>query len=424
MRQPIENVTPLRAVEPPLGLYFRPAHNDHRALGDIVASGAPKITGAVISASLVKRQAELRSYLAHQRVDAVLDPMALELATPGGWERDALRELPWAGDQQHDFATMAKRGVEALANPIGEFALTNGFSAVLAPTHFIDGVDDPWWHFDLAAARRLRRELDDGGGADIPIFYRVATSRKTLIDPAQRSSMVRALRDLEIDAVWLCVHPVNKNSGASVLATYLDICGDLAETKVPLVAERAGFLGLSLLGFNAVGGAETGLTVGESFDANRLINPPAKREDENAFSAGPRVYIERLGTFLSRKEAAAFFALKGVKSRFACQRRGCCKSPEDMIANAKRHFVFSRGAQVAHLDSIPAHLRPEQWLDHVRQASDDAAFAARIDGKRFESHQRVLGGWRDMLAKRLEQGDVARSVRSARGARLPRRKSA
>jgi hypothetical protein len=232
------------------------------------------------------------------------------------------------------------------------------------------------------------------------------------------------MRELEVDALWVRMHPINKTSGASVLSGCLDICAALAEANLPLVAERAGYLGLCLLGFNAVGGVETGLTIGEGFDVTRLLRPAPKRDDDEAFAAGPRVYVERLGMFLSLKDAKAFFERKGTRSRFACQRRGCCRSPDDMVKDPKRHFVFSRGAQVDHLDRMPAHLRPELWLDEVRQASDDAAFAARLDAKRFEPHQRVLGGWRDMLAKRIEQGNVLRSVRPARGARITRRKSA
>ena len=126
-----EKVALLRAVEPPLGLYFRPGHSDHRALANILAAGASKMSGVVVDASLVRRQSDLRSDLEH---------------------------------------------------------------------------------------------------------------------------------------LWVRMHPINKSSGASVLSGCLDICAELAEANLPLVAERAGFLGLCLLGFNAVGGVETGLTIGEGFD--------------------------------------------------------------------------------------------------------------------------------------------------------------
>src|SRR5262249_26083411 len=150
-------------------------------------------------------------------------------------------------------------------------------------------------------------------------------------DPAHRRSLAARLRDLEIDAIWLCVHPVNARASANILKSYLDLCRDMAEARVPLVAERTGYLGLTLLGFNAVGGIESGVSAGDSFDANRWTRPPRRDSDRPPFSPSPRVYIDRLGVFLSVDDAQKFFNARGMRRRFACQDRPCCRTPEDMV---------------------------------------------------------------------------------------------
>jgi hypothetical protein len=76
----------LRAVEDPCGLYFRAGRNDDTTVMQVLATGAPRISGVVLAAPLEKRQQEMRFELSRRGAETVLDPLALELATAGGWE--------------------------------------------------------------------------------------------------------------------------------------------------------------------------------------------------------------------------------------------------------------------------------------------------------------------------------------------------
>jgi hypothetical protein len=402
----------LRAVEP-IGLYFRPGRNDHTALLQALAIGGPGFTGAVLDASLAARHGDLLADLKQRRMRAVLDPMVMELATAGGWERKALQTLPWAGSTMHTPETFDS---VAVADAIAQFVTEKDYSAVLAPTHYVNGVDEPWWRTDRASTRELRHRLDAAGHTDLPIYYRLAIPRRALMDTDQRRAIVAHLSQLDVDAVWLCVHPVSANASASILKSYLEFCRDLQSIGIALVAERTGSLGLTLLGFNAVGGVESGVTLGEGFDANRLIRPPARRLDGVAFSPAPRVYIEQLGIFMDKDAARAFFGARGMRRRFACQDRPCCRTPEDMIRDPRRHFLYTKAQQVVRLGRVPPHNRPTVHLDAIRQASDDAMHAARVD-KKFEAEQRRLGDWRLMLAGVVERNEYARSVVANTGIR-------
>src|SRR5258708_16318362 len=106
----------LRTVQP-LSLYFRPGYGDHTSLLKILASGPPPFRGAVLSAALEDRHEELRLQLSSRSLEAVLDPMAMELAAPGGWERATLRRLTWAGNDMHTPLPIANRGPASLADP-------------------------------------------------------------------------------------------------------------------------------------------------------------------------------------------------------------------------------------------------------------------------------------------------------------------
>jgi hypothetical protein len=225
-----------------------------------------------------------------------------------------------------------------------------------------------------------------------------------------------------VDAVWLALHPVAANSGASVLVSYLDLCRALGRARVPLVGEHTGFLGLSLLGLNAVGGIESGITFGERFDMGNLLRKPRDGE-RKAFATQPRVYIDKLGTFLDRKDAERFLAERGAKRRFGCQDQPCCRSPEDMIKEPRRHFLYARAREVADLARVPAEARPTVLLDSIREASDGALQAARIDA-RFAKDQVRLGDWREALAKRVQAREhPAATIALGRG-RFRRRKIA
>lgn len=415
----------LRIADPPLGLYFRPGRNDHTSLLQALSAGPPPFQGAALDASLERRQRELRLQLENRHHEAILDPMALELATPGGWERDSLRALEWAGKRRHVPALFTGSGIAELADPIAKFAAEKRYSAVLAPSHYLEGVDDPWWKIDRRAARRLRLQLDANGRADMPVYYRLAVSRQTLIDREQRFAIVAALGALEIDAVWLCLHPVSSRSGPMVVRSYLELCRDLAAAGVPLVAERTGYLGLALLGMNAVGGIESGITLGQGFNANRLLSP-ARRDDDAGpvFGPQPRVYLERLGVTLSRAEAKEFFAQRGMKRRFACQDRQCCRHWEDMIRDPRRHFVFTRAEEVASLSRVPVHDRPTVCVDWIRNASDAAVHAAKLDPEKFEKDRRRLSEWRLTLTSVAGRREFAGSVLTPEGRRVTERPDA
>ena len=73
-----------------LGLYFRPARNDHRELLNLSAAGDAHYFGAVFDPTLVKRHGELRAQVLRVQLDAILDPKTQQSSLPGSYNDDLL----------------------------------------------------------------------------------------------------------------------------------------------------------------------------------------------------------------------------------------------------------------------------------------------------------------------------------------------
>jgi hypothetical protein len=323
----------------------------------------------------------------------------MELATAGGFTASRA-QLPWAGSQPHRPADITGPGGYRMADTIAEFVADKQFSAVLAPAHYISGPNDPWLQIDEAVTGRLRRTLDANGQADVPIFYPLALAGKVLLDSEQRSALKPFLARLPVDAIWLRVHPFGSNSGPSALRGYIEACRDLHDLGLPLVAERSGTVGLALMAFGAVGGIENGVTIGEKFDASRLIHPP---QGGKSFSPPARVYVPDLGLFLTRTQAKDLFQTPRMKM-FACRDTDCCRNgAQDMIREPRRHFVIQRMGEVGRLSQVAEAARANVYLEEMLRPATDRlprVLQAKLDRdtvKKLENERRKLGRWRETL---------------------------
>lgn len=272
----------------------------------------------------------------------------------------------------------AGRNADAVADAIAQFVALHGYSALLAPSHYLEnGADDQWCEVDSQLTSKLRDRLDKAGCKKAALFYPFATSTKVFYDPAQRRKLKDVLRDLPIDQLWLRIQSFGSSSGHLTLRRYIEACRNLHELPFPLIAEKTGNIGLALLAFGAVGGIDSGVSGGERFDFKRLTheNYPRPR-----YSPHQRVYIPTLGLFLPRDSARSFFAHRTLKANFACVNDCCRRGADSMIADPRRHFVLTRMGEVSSLSKLPPTLRPTEYLERVlRPATDKLGRAKQYD---------------------------------------------
>jgi len=367
----------LRPVGEPLGLYLRPGRNDHVVLGQALAAGETNLSGLVFDPCIGERQAELREMTAQRDLEAVLDPRSVELSTEGGLALSTVASLPWSlgatsPQTPRQLEQEGDRFIEALASHVVE----QGYTAVLAPTHYRPNARDEWGGVDAALTRSLRKALDSAGATEIPIYYPLVTNGSALGSWDERRRFKDQLGALPVDAVWLRVHRFGTtNNGPIALRRYIEAGRDLQTLRLPLVGERVGTAGLGLMAFGAIGGIEGGVTLGERFDFQSLKKQ--QKNDGPGWSPPPRVYIAELGTFISRKQAKEFFEIRGMKPKFACRDTDCCRrGVADMIKDPRSHFLKRRPREVGALGRLPEELRATVYLDEFLRPATDLALAA------------------------------------------------
>jgi len=401
------NASPLiRVVRPavePLGLFFRPGHNDHRVLSQLLSEGRSSMTGVVFDPSYVGTQEELRTEVLQRRLWAVLDTRMMELATPNGHTRRR-SELPWASLEPHRPQDLTGAAGRSAAGAVVDFIGRYRFNAAIVGHYLEHGASDTWFAVDVALLRDLRRQLDSAGHDDVALYYALAVPTSIFHDASQIAAIKAGLRGLDVDGLWLRVHPFGSASGHITLQRFIRACRSLHELNLPLIVEKAGSIGLALLAFGAVSGLESGVSSGDKFDFTRLVKPSS--EAAKPFAPHARVYIPGLGIFLDRDIAQGFFSNRNLRANYGCQNTECCRRGiQDTLADPRRHFIFTRMEEVGAISQVPAQLRPNQYLDNVLRPATDRlgrvlqAGLADKTTARIEKERRKLDGWRHTLGE-------------------------
>ena len=321
----------VRLAPDPLGLYIRAGRIGSKDLQNFIASGVTAFNGVVFEAKRLNTQRELLSLVIDKGLDAVLDPQTQAMATPGGYTAN-MAKLPWGSNAQQTVADFSSPFLQKqIAESIAEFAISNGFTQVLSPTHFISGPDDPWLPIDLAMTKLLRNALDRKGGAKVEVQYSLATTYVTFRTKDVRQKIVSQLATASINGLWLNISGCGSDSSPTAITRYAEAATDFHALSIPIIADHAGgLMGLSLLAFGAVGGLSHGITGGERFDVTSWFNPSTSP----SFGQKPRIYISNLDLLIEKVDAEKFFEAGGgrAKTAFGCRNTNCChRGVDDML---------------------------------------------------------------------------------------------
>lgn len=415
----------LRPAPEPLGNFIRPGYNDHTVIAQALVDGRGSGSGLVINPVHAERQLPLVEHARAAGVETILDSKSLELSSLGGYAMRGIPELPWAApDGMHSPMMLAGAEGGRLVRELSEYAAKTQVSGVLAPSHFLTGLDSPWWDVDAALTRRLRRNLNELEMTGTLVYYPLMVRATTLLNPAMMDQLIEHVRRLPVDGIWLRLHPFGTTkSGPLVLRRYLQLCRQLHALGIPIVAEHSGSVGVALLAFGAVGGIESGVTFTDTVNLDGVLRPP--KPDAKSFSPSPRVYLHQLGAFLEPQSARELFAKRGMKPLHACQDSNCCpRGWVDMVADPRGHFLRQRAREVSQLSAMPASLRPGFYMENfLRPASDRAIRAAELEPSLIAVRKR-LDSWRRTLGAELEQHSEFTISVPAAGRRLRVRPSA
>ena len=392
------NIHLLHARPSPLAPFLRVGHTGQHRLEALVAANRMPYQRFVFDAAHIRRQQSLLQAFKARGAEIVIDLNFAETAAPGRFAT-AVAKLPWGNAERPWTPDDFGRGRNAdFYKQMAEFAVANGATAVLAPTHLVESELAPWRTVDLDGCVRLRQELDRAGGKYIAIDYQMITTTAALKDSQLRSTLLDGIADLPFQNLWLRASGFGAKATGAGTRHLLETARHLHAVGRPVVIDMAGgFAGLSTLAFGTAGGICHGVALSESFNAADWRKPP---QEGKGGGLGARIYVADLDRHLSEKQAEAFFAVRGTKSRFACNDTSCCPSGlDDMAESPQSHFITQRFRQIAELDRLPEARRAEHFLLRML---DPAVRSARQAAKlKFgdEQVQKLVGESKSRLIR-------------------------
>jgi hypothetical protein len=389
----------IRAVPDPLALYVRANRNDQPPLLDLLARRDANCFGIVIEATAVKAQRELRDNAASAKLDVILDPRTQASATIGGFSA-SMGKLPWGESRPHQLADFAGLPGRRRVTEIAQFAIANGFTQILAPTHLITSYQDPWFEADLANVAHLRNALDRANGGAIDILYMLAIPYALFRDQHERSNLIDAMKGIPSKGLWLQIDGLGSQATAAGVRHYIAAASDFKALGMPIIADGMGGLaGLGVVGFGAVGGLAHGVTFGERTDHRSW----KRTRDSDPFGRSRRVYLRDLDLMFEPSEAEAVLrSSTRASATLGCRNTHCCpRGLRDMLENPARHFLLQRMRQLAEMSQLSPNLRPAEFIDKfVRPTSDALLVASNWSLPTPEIEQRIVRQRRRMDALR------------------------
>jgi hypothetical protein len=340
--------------------------------------------GVVIDACRTDFDKELREAASKRRLDVVLDPRTQESALPGGFS-ERLGKLPWGVGRTHVRSDFVGGSGKRRAEAIARFAITHGFTKVLAPSHFVRDRADEWLAIDSEMALRLREELDALGRKDVPVAYSLAIPYSVLRDSDEFGAIIERLKKSVEDELWLKVEGFGASASPTGVRNYVEAVRALHHLEMPVIADHVGGLaGLAILAFGGVGGLSHGITLREAFNATHWLKP---KGDGKNFAPHHRVYLPDLDMHVSVEQAKKLLERSPLRAKLVCQDPGCCvRGATDMIEQPGLHFLTQRVRQFARLSDVPEQMRPSVFLEEfVRRASDRTMVVSnlKIEDERF-----------------------------------------
>lgn len=369
-----ENVVYLHGQPKQVGHFLRIGTSGHRQLETLLGSGKMMIDRVVVDASAALKQHDLLSALTEAGGELILDTNVAELSSIGRFS-GAARSAPWANPDSvltpEDLRPNANRDV---IGQIARFAVKQGFHAVQAPTHLLEGSMDRLFAVDCEATTALRRALDAEGGKHIGIDYALMIKNASLRDPAQRRAFTASLKNVPFDNLWFRVSGFGADATPMGLRRYIAAMMDFHGLNVPIVADGVGGMaGVAIAAFGAAGGICHGVAEKERFDASDWAKPPQK----GGGGREKRVLIGGLDRLLSVKQIEVLMASQGAKPLLSCHDRSCCPNGlSDTLKDPKAHYLRQRARQIQELSAVPEARRSQHFLEKELATAERVARSA------------------------------------------------
>lgn len=356
----------------PVTQFLRTGLTHHRRLEQMLLAGQFPVARVVVDAAALKRQADFISALRSNGREIILDTNVAELSSVGRFE-GAVREASWANpDGVLTASNIVGANEHSVLGAIARFSVANNLQRVLAPTHFLSGVNDPWFKTDLEATARLRALLDMEGGKGIALDYPVLLSNATLNDQAERKAVMSALRSSPAESIWLRISGFGAEATPAGIRKYITAAHDFHHVAKPIIADCVGGMAaVAIVAFGGASGMAHGAAEKERFDASDWNKP---RREGKGGGGGHMVMLTGIDRLLKKAEAQALIDAPHGRRLLSCNNPACCPHGfEDTIKDPRGHYLRQRALQCEAISAVPDPLRADHFLNKMLADTDRKA---------------------------------------------------
>ncbi|MBV7266761.1 hypothetical protein [Erythrobacter ani] len=362
---------------PPIAGFIRVGHIDHKWIEERLSAGRMPYRRFVFDAAHVDKQRGLLGALKKAGHEVILDTNFAELCSVGRFN-GAASVLPWANqDRPWQVEDLGGNRARFLASQMAEFAVERDVDAVLSPSQLIE-VKGSGPSIDANLAEALRVALDASGGGGIALDYQVITTMNLLRDDEFRRDVAKICDQVDCENVWLRASGFDAQSTGAATKRFVENMAELHGAGKPFVGDMIG--GLPAIGA-AAAGAIGAICHGSGGRESFRIADYRKIPTGGGGGGKRRVFLAGLGRWVSEEQFEKIVGTKGAKSKLFCRDKGCCpQGRDDMIDEAKGHFLNQRNAQIRELSRIPEERRLDHFLaQQLGAASSLARTLSRLD---------------------------------------------
>lgn len=363
MSDNVVQFAPAQAVRTPINTFVRVGET-HRNFQNLLAQGRLRSRRAVFEASRVERQADVIEAFKAEGGECVLDTCAAELSAPLKWQTH-VKNAVWLPSPITRPLRTADFTDDTIAS-IAEFAVSNGFNAVLNPSHYLDTEGFDWLPDDLENCERLRRALDAAGGSDIAIDFPVIVNHTTLNNDGRIRAILDGLGATPCENIWLRLSGMGRDLGPNKTRRIVRSLYGMQNIGKPIVLDYAGGLsGLAPIVFGVSAGVATGILAQDQFDASGWDKQPKPRSDEEEFKRQTYIRVPILSRTLSKKEFIVLAEARGGKRLLLAPEQTGFRDVESLFSNYKEVAANEFSTSIEGLREVPNARRVDHFIERL-----------------------------------------------------------
>jgi hypothetical protein len=407
-------------------LIIRPSLNDHDAVADVLAAGAPSMRGRplidrlVVDAHTAPQRPQFAESAAAAGIPFLVDPLTYLL------QIDVRAEDKWAALPFGRALAMTPTALESATErrdfvaSVVDFQLEQGATAIIPPYVYSQSPSDPWFNTGLQLLSETVEYLDeqDVRLPLVPVFcglLRGVARPEPLNDAAER--FLSLARQAEPSMIAVCVSPAGApTDGYAKVSDVFNTAMRFRGAGTRVIAWRQGVYGLPLVAAG-LDGYETGMGTGEQTNIARSMTArkparPGQRPKRGGMSRG--VFIEPLGRSVPQRVAQLLLGDVAMRPRVMCDDESCCPTVAATLDAPRQHSVRTRARMLQEVSAMPHRA----WRVHqlARSSQDALTLAthanrllaregtpARVGATNLASLHRVL----DELARAIDETRTA-----------------